>query len=686
MQKYYHIFKKMKKLLLFFFLIIGATLAIAEYPVLYWEDEIFENMSIDTLTFSDYGTVINSYNTTSLYFYVNDYITFGYYLNGFNAFQKNMIISRNKVSMTKEVEIGNTNINGNITVGKSYPVSSKALDIKNIFGCCKNSTNYICRDLSYNNIVYDNDGNYLYDLGYPVNMVLGVNIWCNSTHIMHDDLDGYVGLWNYTAYDHGEFITTEYNICSQSGLAYTGITSNDTHFFFKCQNGDIKVYSQAGFSYEYDIEVDDEGSWDIFYYENNLYIPDPYNDSISVYDMFGRKEKEIQYYGNWTTRNNIISSNVNNNSVFWVGNENSMLNIIELNASINLATHEKKFNQLNIENINFNESIFNSEWIYANEYKLQDLIYPVSGNRFRLKDYIEVYATNDLEHIGSDNSGGTYSPLTGTLFMVQNGGPTLNEFMINGSHIREITLTNFLDTEGISWMYGDTFAISQERVADPSVYIVKITNDTTALDSTDWYKIEPDIDITDNKGIEGITWDYDNEWFYVAIEKGAAGNNGGRIFILMTNGTAINLTTLGQNLLSKGYNDLADIYYDRESKHVFLLAQEQNTIIEATLGGDIIYERKVDTGIFSQPEGLSFSLDGRNMFLFGEADDYAHYVLNPINNLSLNVESLVVNGVTIDTNGGAGGSGFNETYDSHWKNMTDKTYDGVSNVKWEIKV
>ncbi len=240
-----------------------------------------------------------------------------------------------------------------------------------------------------------------------------------------------------------------------------------------------------------------------------------------------------------------------------------------------------------------------------------------------LSDYSSYYYTNDLAQITGDCSGVTYNPLTDTLFFIINGTPTIYEFETDGSYLRTITMTGFIDTEGIDWMSGTSYAVTQER--DPyDIIIITIDSETTSIAKSSGTVITPTMIVISNLGMEGISYDSDNNWFYVVTEKHADGSNGGRVFKVEMDGTTTEFTTLATNLLAAGYTDLGDLSYDRVSGHLFLLSEESNIIVEAETDGTIVTTRAVDVGIFGQPEGLDFSPDGNSMFIAGEADDYQH--------------------------------------------------------------
>lgn len=87
-----------------------------------------------------------------------------------------------------------------------------------------------------------------------------------------------------------------------------------------------------------------------------------------------------------------------------------------------------------------------------------------------------------ISQIPDDLSGITYNPLTNTLFMIQNGTPTIYETTLTGSYIRKITLTGFEDTEGIVHIGGTRFAVTEEKRG--KITLITILAATTNINYT----------------------------------------------------------------------------------------------------------------------------------------------------------------------------------------------------------
>lgn len=255
---------------------------------------------------------------------------------------------------------------------------------------------------------------------------------------------------------------------------------------------------------------------------------------------------------------------------------------------------------------------------------------PQSGVDNHLYEY-SLLASGSLTEVVSDLSGIAYSPITNTLFAIR-GNLQILEYSITGTYLRAITQVNFIDCESICWMYGNTFAIAEEinsvGAGANRITIITINSETTSIDRTSGTTVTPDVTSAANKGIEGITYDPFNNCFYIALEKQADGNNNGRIYKVLMDGTATLLTDLTNALASAGNTDLSDLYFNPGNKKLFVLSHEAKRISECTLDGQILGTFSVSS--FTQPEGITFTGDYNRMIVAGEATEIAYYSRNVI--------------------------------------------------------
>jgi uncharacterized protein YjiK len=224
----------------------------------------------------------------------------------------------------------------------------------------------------------------------------------------------------------------------------------------------------------------------------------------------------------------------------------------------------------------------------------------------------------------SDLSGLTYSPVTGTVFGIKNvnaGDSEIYEWDKDGTLLRTITTTNFTDTEGICWMYGTTFAICEEN-PNNRITIVTINDATTSLNRTTYAAASFSSGISaGNLGIEGVAYDPARDVLYFTTEKPVSGN----WHIYTMNPVTGSVAALCSILATVGAvaTDVADIYYDPNSEHIFLLSDESNSVIEITRAGVVVRQLAI-TG-FTQPEGLAFNPNMTLMWVSGEPAEWAKY-------------------------------------------------------------
>jgi uncharacterized protein YjiK len=243
-------------------------------------------------------------------------------------------------------------------------------------------------------------------------------------------------------------------------------------------------------------------------------------------------------------------------------------------------------------------------------------------------------------------SGVTYSPVTNSLFVVDNGVSHIYEFTLDGLYRRTITTTGFDDAEGIVWMGGDQFGFLEEKTAHINVLSIgpaTMSIDKAALPLAS--VIRPDLDPSDpskgalnptggNTGLEGISYDPLFDRFYVVKEKAAEtpGDYGINVFAVERSGAASVLFnpsvahgSSATPLTSMG-TDVADVHFDPATRNLLILSQESRRVIEVTLAGEVLGHRD-QTG--TQIEGVTFTPDRKTMFVVGESREFFRYESSP---------------------------------------------------------
>jgi uncharacterized protein YjiK len=238
--------------------------------------------------------------------------------------------------------------------------------------------------------------------------------------------------------------------------------------------------------------------------------------------------------------------------------------------------------------------------------------------------------TVTLPTIATDCSGVCYSPVTRTLFMIKNSSNSVYEFTEAGVWLRTITTTGFADCEGICWMYDDYFAISEEDTS--SIVIVRIQPGTASLTKAGSTTINTglgNLDATTGGGFEGVTYDSENHKFYVVKERRSTAPTylGLGVYEVRMNGSWEIIFDAPTKLGATGLaTDLADLFYDVHSRHLFLLGQETERIIETDLSGTVFRTSTVPAPM-TQAEGLTFSTDRSTMWVVGEPNEMRRFTL-----------------------------------------------------------
>src|SRR5690606_3602899 len=111
----------------------------------------------------------------------------------------------------------------------------------------------------------------------------------------------------------------------------------------------------------------------------------------------------------------------------------------------------------------------------------------------------------------------TWHARSNRLWAVTNNPAVLLEIDLKGTVLRKVGLNGFHDTEGVSWLYGNTFAVVEERRC--TVAIVDIADAVTQAhydESMTWPV--PDGCQDNTRGLEGIAYDAMTDSLFIAQE------------------------------------------------------------------------------------------------------------------------------------------------------------------------
>jgi len=219
---------------------------------------------------------------------------------------------------------------------------------------------------------------------------------------------------------------------------------------------------------------------------------------------------------------------------------------------------------------------------------------------------------------GKDLSGIAYHP-DNTLWVVRDDVEDLRQIAIpsvglawdpdsphDATVIRTVDLIGFKDLEGLTWVEGATFALSEET---GRIVLVNVTHSATAGETV----AEVDISEADaNSGLEGLAYDPDARAFYAVKEKDPVR------LIRVPASAGLPPTTLAVDADALHIDDLSGLHYSPVTGTLVMLSDQSRRVVQATTTGALLSRRDLD---IPQMEGISFTPSGHRMFVAAEPNE-----------------------------------------------------------------
>ncbi len=234
-------------------------------------------------------------------------------------------------------------------------------------------------------------------------------------------------------------------------------------------------------------------------------------------------------------------------------------------------------------------------------------------------DRYQLLSRIDLAEVDDDLSGLTFNPLTKSLFAVTNEPPQVVELSLEGKVKRLIPLIGFDDTEGITYVHGDQFAVVEERRRH--VVFLSIDPMTRQIERSSCETYALPFNGVKNKGLEGIAW---SEQFGLLIAKE---DEPEQLYHFSRNPKAdqrVNLL-LNRSEERQSLEDVAGLHIMKNGNTLFL-SEASRMLLELSPSGEVLSEKSFGGprydlfGIFQyirQPEGVTLSDDG-HLFVVSE--------------------------------------------------------------------
>ncbi|MGF6346135.1 SdiA-regulated domain-containing protein [Variovorax sp. W2I14] len=247
-----------------------------------------------------------------------------------------------------------------------------------------------------------------------------------------------------------------------------------------------------------------------------------------------------------------------------------------------------------------------------------------AGNSLWLPGYRVAVEGMPIQGLTRNASGLTFNTETGTLFTVINRPPQIAELTTEGRLLRVVALDGVKDPEGITYVQGDSYVISDED--SHRIYWVQIGRDTQRVSVAGRPSLGIGIDKLHNSSFEGVSWDSVHKRLYVVREKLP-------MRVLMITGLDPATPSAGFNIdisewkssraASLFMSDLSSVTVHDETGHLLLLSDESALIVEYAADGRPVsmlplwrgfngLQRKVP-----QPEGVAVGPDGK-LYLLSE--------------------------------------------------------------------
>ena len=253
-------------------------------------------------------------------------------------------------------------------------------------------------------------------------------------------------------------------------------------------------------------------------------------------------------------------------------------------------------------------------WLYFN-YSLFD------NNEGYLADFALSDGPIRISNTTRQASGLAYNPDNHQLYLIMNSPTQINVLTEEGQIIRNIELRGFDDTEGITYLGNDQFAVISEGKGHISWF--KIYPETSIITKD----LNKTITLFDhpqgNTGLEGVTYSKDTGQLFVVKER-----NPKKIY-------AVNwpISDIKSPIIKNPWDaeampwwfvrSFSGITYHPETEHLFVLSRRSRRIIEYTLAGKEVGSFSLKKGAatdykrIKKAEGIVLSPNG-TLYVCGE--------------------------------------------------------------------
>ena len=264
--------------------------------------------------------------------------------------------------------------------------------------------------------------------------------------------------------------------------------------------------------------------------------------------------------------------------------------------------------------------LFERAWFNAQQWRQ---VAQWQDNSIWLTDYRVAIEAQPIVGLDDDVSALTYDPDRRSLFTVTNQNSELIELSLDGRVLRRVKLIGFGDAEAVEYISRDLYVISDER--RQRLIKVRLDENTREVDATSAQQLSLGIELSGNKGFEGLAYDSVGQRLFVAKERdplriyeihGFPHSDPGQPFAVHV----VNDLARDAGLFVR---DLSSLQYDQRTGHLLALSDESRLVLELNVEGKPISSLSLLAGqqglkaTVPQAEGVAMDNDG-NLYLISE--------------------------------------------------------------------
>ncbi|XOB62725.1 SdiA-regulated domain-containing protein [Campylobacterota bacterium DY0563] len=249
--------------------------------------------------------------------------------------------------------------------------------------------------------------------------------------------------------------------------------------------------------------------------------------------------------------------------------------------------------------------------VYAKVNSVKNDIKNVNSS-LELSNYKVSIEAKEIKPIKDNLSGITYCKETNTLFAITNSPRNIYELTLDGEILRKIELIGFSDTEGISYLYDNLFAIVDEK--NQQVYTFPINKDTKKIDIfylRDVFTLK--INTYENFGYEGVSYNKKDDILFIVNEKFPSELI--KVKNLITKKNMHISFGDGKTVFNNFMGDFSGIYFDSKSEDLLFLSDESKMIAQIDQNGTQLSFIQLEKGFLGlkkdipQAEGITMDKD-----------------------------------------------------------------------------